>query len=477
MVFSSIIFVFLFLPFTLAFYYCIRKEWRNSLLLISSLTFYFWGEGNYALVIILYMVFNYIFGCIIEYFKSNLKWVLSAKIIFILALVFNLGFLVYFKYFNFIANNLNQIWSLFSTPIEVENIHLPIGISFFSFQAISYVFDIYRGDVKAEKNFINFSMYKAFFPQLIAGPIVRYRDISNQIVDRIHSMEKFSEGINRFIIGLGKKVLIANNVAIIADEMFSAAPNEISFGFAWFGVICYSLQIYFDFSGYSDMAIGLGKMFGFDFLENFRYPYTSRSVKEFWSRWHISLSSWFRDYVYISMGGNRVSKNLLYVNLLTVFFLCGLWHGASWTFVIWGLWHGTFLIIERTKFGKFIDSLPYFFGNMYTLLIVLFGWVFFRADSLNHGFQIIQRLFHFSGGTITLDAYLNTKIIIVLIAGIIGSSSFLQNFIKNFLNTHKNNFGASILIVIQKILLCLVFLVSIVYLANATYNPFIYFRF
>ncbi|MDP4210760.1 MAG: MBOAT family O-acyltransferase [Bacteroidota bacterium] len=482
MVFSSVIFLFFFLPLFLMVYFSIRKELRNLTLLVASLVFYFWGEGRYVIVMILYMVFNWFFGLIIEKYKKQeaVGW---AKFVFILSLVFNLGFLVFFKYFSFLVDNLNHLIVFSGKQFLVPNIHLPIGISFFTFQALSYVIDVYRGDVKAQKSIIGFSMYKALFPQLIAGPIVRYRDVAYQIDSRQVTFRHFAEGIERFIVGLAKKVLIANNVALLADQVFQMNGQVLTAPSAWLGVVCYALQIYFDFSGYSDMAIGLGKMLGFDFLENFNYPYISKSIKEFWRRWHISLSSWFRDYLYISLGGNRKGKWHTYINLFAVFFLCGLWHGASWTFVIWGAWHGLFLVFERMRFGRLVDALPRVLRHGYTLIIVLIGWVFFRADNLTAAIAFLKAMAGASGtGTEQLLPLLNLKLGLALLLGFVFSTPVytrLRNACDNlsFASTKGKLTVTSLYRAGFTTFLFVLFILCTVILSTNTYNPFIYFRF
>lgn len=475
MVFSSIVFLFLFLPLTLALYYVLRPAYRNWILLFSSLLFYFWGEGKYLSVMIFYMLFNYAAGFAIEKLrdKEKIRW---SKTIFILSIAVNTGLLLFFKYITFILTNLNNLAEVFHRHVPVPEVHLPIGISFFAFQALSYIIDVYRRDVKAQQNVVNFSMYKSLFPQLIAGPIVRYKDVSSQITGRVHSTEKFAAGLKRFIIGLGKKVLIANNVASFADSMFQNSGNDLSTVYAWLGILCYALQIYFDFSGYSDMAIGLGKMFGFDFLENFNYPYISRSIKEFWRRWHISLSSWFRDYVYISLGGNRAGKYRTWFNLLVVFFLCGLWHGASWTFVAWGLWHGLFLVLERTPWGKIVDRMPSPIMLLYTVLVILTGWVLFRSDNMHQAVQIFQAMFFLGSGGLTQPMNLTVTVILALIAGIIGSTPWPSRLINRLKSSNHTAITVSIHIG-EALWLLGLFVTCAIVLSTATYNPFIYFRF
>ncbi|MBE0586337.1 MAG: MBOAT family protein, partial [Desulfofustis sp.] len=332
MVFSSTIFLFVFLPLVLLSYMVAGRKFRNVILLAASLLFYAWGENVFVLLMLISIALNYCFGLLIDHSQQR-GW--SGKIPLILALLTNLGLLGFFKYANFLIDNLNTILiNLDFEPVEMQAVHLPIGISFFTFQALSYVIDLYRGQASVQKSPINVALYISLFPQLIAGPIVRYHDVAEQIVHRTTRFDDFTYGIRRFIIGLGKKVLVANVLGRTADYMFSLPADSIPAGLAWLGAVSYTLQIYYDFSGYSDMAIGLGRMFGFRFLENFNYPYAAQSIREFWRRWHISLSSWFRDYLYISLGGNRHGATRTYVNLMIVFFLCGLWHGASWTFVV-----------------------------------------------------------------------------------------------------------------------------------------------
>ncbi|MDR1837747.1 MAG: MBOAT family protein, partial [Treponema sp.] len=377
MVFSSSIFLFFFLPIVIAGYYLLKEDYRVYFLLLSSLFFYAWGEPRYVLIMLLSIAINYSFGMFID--KSHTNKIL-AKLLLVLAVAGNLGILFYFKYLNFALHTANRV---FNTGFLYYNIVMPIGISFFTFQGMSYVIDLYWRKVNVQKNPAKLAFYISFFPQLIAGPIVRYIDIKEQIEKRTVSADKFVAGAQRFVIGLAKKVIIANSLGETVDIIFNLPVSEMTAATAWLGIICYSFQIFFDFSGYSDMAIGLGRMFGFEFLENFNYPYISKSITEFWRRWHISLSSWFRDYVYIPLGGNR--KGNVYANLVFVFILTGFWHGANFQFVAWGLWHGLFLIIERL-FGmrevknKKIIPLRY----VVTMLIVVVGWVFFRSPGLRY---------------------------------------------------------------------------------------------
>ena len=357
MLFTSPVFLFLFLPLVLGLYVFLPSKWRNAWLLIASLFFYAWGETFYTLIMLASITANYVFGLLIEWQRDTA----AMRPLMVGAVVVNLLLLIGFKYANFLLRSLNVLLGhLGIAPLYLAPVHLPIGISFFTFHALSYVIDVYRADARGQKNFVRVALYVTLFPQLIAGPILRFHQVADQFVRRQVSLPLFAAGVRRFLVGFGKKVLIANTLAVPADAIFGADSATLSSGAAWLGIVCYTLQIYFDFSGYSDMAIGLGKMFGFRFPENFNYPYVSRSIKEFWRRWHISLSTWFRDYLYIPLGGNRVSSWRNHLNLVIVFFLCGLWHGASWTFVIWGLYHGVFLVIERPVVSRWFDRQPRF---------------------------------------------------------------------------------------------------------------------
>ncbi|WP_417603124.1 MBOAT family O-acyltransferase [Owenweeksia hongkongensis] len=400
------------------------------------------------------------------------------KIGLTISLIFNLAILGYFKYLDFTFDNLSRIAHSFGfaqgTIPDVAGIALPIGISFFTFQTMSYTIDVYRGNVKADNNLLNFATYVCLFPQLVAGPIVRYSDISHQLNLRIISSDKFADGCERFIIGLAKKVLIANSFAAIADDIFKQNLQDLSTPYAWLGILAYTFQIYFDFSGYSDMAIGLGKMLGFDFPENFNYPYISKSIREFWRRWHISLSTWFRDYVYISLGGNRKGNVHTYINLLIVFFVTGLWHGASWNFVIWGLFHGFFMIIERMGFGKILSKIPVILQRFYTLVIVIVGWVFFRAETLSEALTYVKTMFIYTSGNSALSSYLsffhiNLHTLFAVFFAVLFSTPFYPKAEKFFTRKKLSWF--------RPIALLLLFITTIIYLGAGTYNPFIYFKF
>lgn len=412
---------------------------------------------------------NYIFG--IKVSKNNK----SSKVWLKLSIVFNLGILIVFKYSNFIIDNVN---SVIKTNFNIPKIALPLGISFFTFQIVSYVIDVYRKNGRVQKNIFNLALYVSLFPQLIAGPIVRYQTVDEQIDSREHSLNKFAVGVDRFVIGLGKKVIFSNQLGIIADGVFNSQVSDLSTMEAWLGILCYTLQLYFDFSGYSDMAIGLGKMFGFDFLENFNYPYISQSVSEFWRRWHISLGTWFRDYVYIPLGGNRVSSIKHFRNLFIVWSLTGIWHGANWTFVVWGLYYGILIAIEKAFLGKILDKFPRAFRHIYLILIVIVGWVFFRADNMAQAIGFLKVLIGknsllYNGSFLR---YINDSGYIV-ISAIIFSTPIVPT-VKNAIEVKnerlvENNY----IYCIHSIFLITLMFSIVVILINSTYNPFLYFRF
>ncbi|MBU3143736.1 MBOAT family protein [Clostridium sp. CF012] len=468
MVFSSLIFIFVFLPLTLTIYYISPMKIRNFTLLVVSLIFYGWGEPVYIGLMIFSIIFDYISTLLIHKYRKQKK---LSKVIFINTLVVNLGILAFFKYFGFLVDNMNI---LFGLNISIEKLPLPVGISFYTFQIISYVVDVYLNKVKVQKNIIDFGAYVTMFPQLVAGPIVQYNDIFIQLKNRKENIEQFSEGVDRFIIGLGKKVLIANNIAIVWTSVKATELSNISVISAWIGIIAFTLQIYFDFSGYSDMAIGLGKMLGFEFIENFNYPYISKSVTEFWRRWHISLGSWFREYLYIPLGGNRVSSRKQFRNLFVVWFATGLWHGASWNFIFWGLYFGFFIFIEKTLLGKFLERLPKCISNLYTMIIVLVGWVIFDNNKLIDAINYIKIMFGLSGNAFTDSAavyYFYTNTILFVIA-IFCATPVVYNFHKKL----KNRFNARGAIVMALSHIFILFL-STAYLVNQSFNPFLYFRF
>lgn len=473
MLFSSPIFLFLFLPTTLLVYYLIPRKLKNVFLLLMSLVFYSWGEYKLVQLIILSAVVDYFSALIIETGRRKLGLYLS--------LIFNIGILVYFKYADFAFTNLAVFLSNFNISIQnatrFSDVILPLGISFYTFQTMSYTIDVYRGHVKADKNFINFATYVTLFPQLIAGPIVRYKDIQLELKSRKTTLPLFTEGVERFIIGLAKKMIIANNCAFLADGIFNMPSDEMSSLIGWLGVIAYSLQIYFDFSGYCDMAIGLGKMLGFNFPENFNYPYIAKSIREFWRRWHITLSQWFRDYVYISLGGNRKSNTRTYINLIIVFFITGLWHGANWTFIVWGLIHGFFMIIERSGFNETLNKLPKLVAHFYLLFIVSISWVFFRSDTIVDALNFIKAMFSFETQTNTefLYFYFSKETLIVLILAIIFSTHIPRKL--NQWIVLKLNSNPSLYMISKYSCLLFIFIISCIYISVDSYNPFIYFRF
>ena len=458
-------FLFSFLPIVLAVYYIVPSPFRNLILFLSSLFFYAWGEPKYILIMLFSTIVDYIHGLLIEYFKEkdNLK---NAKIVLISSIIINLSILCFFKYSNFFISNLNNIFNL---NIKLLNIALPIGISFYTFQTMSYSLDVYRGIVRAQKNIISFGAYVTLFPQLIAGPIVQYKTIADELDCRKESSNQIAYGINRFVIGLGKKVLLANSLGYIWSQISSENITELAVLSAWIGIIMFSLQIYFDFSGYSDMAIGLGNMFGFTFNENFNYPYESKSITEFWRRWHISLGSWFKEYVYIPLGGNK--KNQIR-NICIVWCITGLWHGASWNFVLWGVYFGVILLIEKLVLNKFIKVN----SRIYTLILVCIGWVIFSFDNLFEGISYLKSMF-FLNGNVLIDnssLYIVYSNILLILIGILAATSIPKRVVQHFLKEKENSLGIDL---IHSLFLLIILTLSTAYLVNSTYNPFLYFRF
>lgn len=474
MVFSSTIFLFFFLPVVLIGYYLINPKFRNTFLLVGSVFFYAWGEPKFVFVMIFSVFVNYIFGLLVNRYRESKK---IAKLVIVFMVLFNVFIFFIYKYLNFSIQNFNII---FNTNIHMTNIALPIGISFFTFQAMSYVLDVYRNKGKVQKNPLDVALYIMLFPQLIAGPIVRYETVSYAINNRKETVDDFSEGVKRFIIGLGKKVILSNSVAIIADKAFGYLDfSQLSIGMAWLGALAYSLQIFFDFSGYSDMAIGLGKMFGFNFDENFNYPYISKSVSEFWRRWHISLSTWFRDYVYFPLGGSRVNKkSRLVFNLFIVWLLTGIWHGASWNFVVWGLFYFFLLIFEKLTGvpNKFKSAITILLYRIFTLLCVLFGWVIFRASDLNYAIEYMKSMFGLNNNPLTsnLCTFLMQENYIILIISIIFCTPIAKK-IKEVCDTYV--LANKIASVLTPVLYIVLFIICIAYTVTSTYNPFIYFNF
>jgi alginate O-acetyltransferase complex protein AlgI len=488
--FTEPTFLFLFLPIALALYFAplsrVHGTYGNWLLLLASLVFYAKGGGSFTWLMLASIAFNYWIAIAIARLKPSAttgeararKWLLA------FAVGTNLLVLGVFKYSNFAADNLNSLLvTLQLNPVVIPRVLLPIGISFFTFHAISYVVDVYRGDAVAQKSPVHAALYMLLFPQLIAGPIIRYRNIADQLAARHVLLDDFAYGVRRFVIGLAKKVLIANVVAGPADQIFGLPSGSLTPSAAWLGIICYTLQIYFDFSGYSDMALGLGRMFGFRFPENFRWPYVAQTVQDFWRRWHISLSAWFRDYLYVPLGGNRTSAARTYCNLVIVFFLCGLWHGASWNFVIWGLFHGSFLVLERLGLAEAIEHLWKPIRHAYLLVVVMIGWVFFRADSLPAAVEFLMALA--GGRAITptpyaLQWYLTPELWLALVAGAIGSMPIVSALAKWRDGLSGLDAGRDFvprLSAIGATALVLLLVASIMQIAARSYNPFIYFRF
>jgi alginate O-acetyltransferase complex protein AlgI len=461
MLFTSPTFIFVFLPLVLLFYYLSPTKLKNLTLLLFSLLFYAWGEVFYVILMMLSIMVNYIIGRLIYHPSTN------SILIMVFGITLNLLPLLFFKYITFFASELG-----FGLKTDI---HLPLGISFFTFQAISYLIDVYRKETQAEKSLVKIGLYITLFPQLIAGPIVRFKTICDQISFRNHSQEKFISGIERFVFGLSKKLLIANPLGFVADEIYALPTDQIDSGLAWVAAISYTLQIYFDFSAYSDMAIGLGKMFGFKILENFNYPYIAQSIQEFWRRWHISLSQWFKDYLYIPLGGNRNGNVRTYINLIIVFVLCGLWHGASWSFIVWGLYHGLFLVLEKLGLKRIIQSAPKLLRHCYMLLVVIFGWVFFRVENIGDALTIQGKMLQLqdSGMVFYNHHYFTSPLFyIALCLGILLSSSIAKPLV--FINHHSLTAGKMVL---RNLLIAMLLVLNFAVISASTYNPFIYFRF
>ena len=490
MLFSSVIFLFFFLPVVLTLYLLPSQRWRSFLFLLASFVFYAWSEGGYILALLVSIFFNYLFGLWIGRLDGAVRTLSGGidtrKAVLIFGLVFNLLLLTMLKYANFLSMNVNVFLSWLSLPhVQISQIYAPLGISFFTFHAISYLVDIYRGEAPVQRNPGALAIYLAAFPKVLAGPIAQYRQAAHQLDHRLITVTDLAYGIERFVTGLAKKVLLANPLGAVADAAFGLQPENLAPYSAWAGILCYTLQIYFDFSGYSDMAIGLGRMFGFEFPENFNFPYISQSVREFWRRWHISLSLWFRNYLYIPLGGNRLSQARTCFNLVFVFLLCGLWHGASWTFIIWGAWYGLFLLLERTWFGTLIERAPRALRHFYLLAVVVTGWVFFRADSMGFAITYLKSMLgvHWgSGRTGQFAIHLNNEIVTLFAVAVffcLPVSSLLKRLctpapfgLASFYDFRRTGFYVS-----YALILSLVFFSSILSLAGGTHKAFIYFRF
>jgi len=465
MLFNSAVFLWRFLPLCLGLYYLAVPRARNAVLLGMSLVFYAWGGPRYLLLLLVSILWNWLGGLALDAAAPRFRRAVLAA-----GVAGNLGLLFYFKYFTFLSRSLR---AAVGGGWVVRDVVLPIGISFYTFQALSYLIDLYRGRIQVQKNLISLALYISLFPQLVAGPIVRYADVETQMQTRTVDVRGFAYGAKRFIYGLAKKVLCANTLAAAADLAFEADPTTLSTGAAWLAAVLYALQIYFDFSGYSDMAIGLGRMFGFHFPENFNYPYLARSVQEFWRRWHITLSTWFREYVYIPLGGNRRGPMRTYLNLLIVFFLTGLWHGANWTFICWGLWHGAFMLAERAGLKKLLvhrRAAP--LAHAYTLLVCLLGWVLFRADTLGRAGTMFVRMFSFCGGTLTAGTLLNGRVLCALIF-----SAALCGPVQQLVPRLTARVRSEVCTAGENVCLAVLLLLCLACVAAGAYDAFIYFQF
>ena len=462
MVFTSISFIYYFLPLLLICYFVVPKKFRNIILLMFSVLFYFYGEPKYILLMLIEVLISYVVGLLIDKYKNKNILIIG---IFIHVLLFGI-----FKYFNFVIINVNN---LFHSNLNLLNVVLPIGISFYTFQIISYEIDVYNKKVNVQSNILKYFLYVFLFPQLIAGPIVRYQDVNNEIDNRNVTFEMFANGLRRFIVGLSKKVIIANNLGELCNIYLNLGDKSILF--TWIFAISYMLQIYFDFSGYSDIAIGLGKMLGFNFPENFNYPYMAKSITDFWRRWHMTLSSWFRDYVYIPLGGNKKGVLKQIRNILIFWSLTGLWHGASWNFIVWGLYFGILLILEKFILKKYFSNVPKFIKGIYILFLVMISFVIFQGDSLSSAFNIIKGLFGLNGelfiNNVTL--YYLKGYVLFIVLGVIGST----NYVKNLVIKISNGKGKKIINILEPIYLLILLIIVTMYLIDSSYNPFLYFRF
>lgn len=466
MVFSSTIFLCVYLPLVLLGYYICPKKGKNLFLLIVSLIFYAWGEPKYVFLMIFSILVNYVFGLLMDKHRENKK---RLKLLLVISVIIDLGLLSVFKYTDFIITNIN---SVFGAGFDLLNIALPIGISFYTFQAMSYTIDVYRDDVRVQRNLIDFGMYITMFPQLIAGPIVRYTDVQDQLAERNVTTADFSEGIMRFVVGLGKKVLLANQMGAVWTQIY-ALGGDISALMAWTGAAAYTFQIYFDFSGYSDMAIGLGRMFGFKFPENFRYPYESVSITDFWRRWHITLSTWFKEYLYIPLGGNRRGLARQALNLLIVWTLTGFWHGAGWNFVMWGLYYFAILFIEKLFLLKALDKLPRLFRHAYALLLIVIGWVIFASDDVSVMLPYLGSMFGANGALGGMDVYtLLTRAALMVICCVASTELPKRLFV-----TAAGKMNEKAAFTVKSVLTLALLALSVVFLIGDSYNPFLYFRF
>ena len=468
MLFSSMTFLFVFLPILITVYFFAKKEIRNYILLIASILFYAFADLRYLAIMIATIAINYFGAILLSKYKNEGQ----RKLILGLSIIADLSFLFYFKYFNFFIKNISSLLAADFTLIDVI---MPIGISFYTFQAMSYLIDVYRGEVYAQKDVYKLALYIVLFPQLVAGPIVKYHDVCDQIDTRDENFAKVVLGLKRFIIGLAKKVLIANTLAVVVDKIFAQPVDQISWGISWVGSISYCLQLYFDFSGYSDMAIGLGLIFGFKFMENFNYPYISKSITEFWRRWHISLATWFKQYLYFPLGGSRVSAKRTYFNLFFIFLVTGFWHGADWTFIAWGIWNGIFIVLERF-IGWSKETLDKWYvwagKHLYAFFAILFGMIIFRSPNLQYAYDFILRLLHITyvDHLPRYDYGMNNRFLIALVVGAVLATPLFRNILSVA-------YERKVLRSVINIWLVILFVLSVASLAGATYNPFIYFRF
>ncbi len=473
MVFSSLLFLFIFFPAVLVVYFIVPKSLKNAVLFVSSLIFYAWGEPIYVLLMLFSTLVDYTHGMLVHRFKRQGK-IKKAKIVLLSSVIINLGLLGFFKYTDFLIGTFN---SVFGTSAQLLNVALPIGISFYTFQTMSYTIDVYRGDAEPQKNIIDFGTYVALFPQLIAGPIVQYKTIAHELKNRTSNCDSFADGLHHFVIGLGKKVLLANNIGILWDSVKSVPSEDMTVLAAWLGILAYTFQIYFDFDGYSEMAIGLGKMFGFSFPKNFDYPYISRSITEFWRRWHISLGTWFREYVYIPLGGNRRGLLVQIRNIAIVWFLTGVWHGAAYNFILWGVYFGIILTFEKLFLLRFMEKWPVFLRRLYSLLLIVFGWVIFGLDELSQAVKYFGYMFGIGTAGLYSDSslFLLRNYGLLFIISAVASTPLMARVFSKIMSALKDR--AVISAVMVNVYNMGVFLTSVAYLVDATYNPFLYFRF
>lgn len=467
MVFSTPVFMFVFLVMTLLVYYTMPLKWRNAVLLCSSLFFYYWGEQKYTLIMILSTLIDFSHGWLVDSFKRKNKDGL-AKIAVASSVFFNLAILFVFKYWDFVASSLGKISGI---TLPALGVALPIGISFYTFQTMSYTIDVYRGDAQKQAHIVRFGTFVTLFPQLIAGPIIKYKDVGEQIDSRIHSVEKFASGVLIFMMGMAKKLLLANNIGQLWESYKMLGPGEMSLGGAWLGILAFAFQIYFDFSGYSDMAVGLGRMFGFEFMENFRYPYISKSITEFWRRWHISLSTWFREYLYIPLGGNRCRKTRWILNLFIVWAVTGIWHGANWNYLLWGIFFFIVLVIEKIYVGKVIKKMPVFLQHLYTVILLLISWTIFAIEDMGHLWEYLRVMFGMSKvpGWDTFSTYNVQNYGMILLCCALASTPVLKIGYRKL--SQKLQMTLTVVLLVAALFICTAYLVA------GTYNPFLYFRF